>query len=52
LRYAVLDVRLGIVVWLTRFACPSALALLGCYRIYIAEVAHWPGFRELVTVFG
>ncbi len=52
LRYAALDVRLGIVVWLTRFACPSALALLGCYRIHIAEVAHWPGFRELVTVFG
>ncbi len=33
LRYAALDVRLGIVVWLTRFACPSALALLGCYQL-------------------
>ena len=37
---------------LTRFACPSALALLGCYQALVAEVAHWPGFSELITVFG
>jgi len=42
---------LGMGVLLTRFACPSALALLGCYQSLMAEVAHWPGFRKLVTVF-
>jgi hypothetical protein len=52
LRYAAFDVRLGMEVLLTRFACPSALALLGCYQSHMAEVAHWAGFGELITVFG
>jgi len=49
LRYAVLDVRLGIVVWLTRFACPSALALLGCCQVYLASEAYGFTVDDLIT---
>jgi hypothetical protein len=44
-----LDVRLGIVVWLTRFACPSALALLGCCQVYLAGEADGFTVDDLIT---